>query len=43
MRDIYDFIHLNPLRAGLAEDLSALDRYPCCGHSFLINKSVSQR
>ena len=33
MRDIYEFIHLNSLRAGLAEDLSALDRYSWCGHS----------
>ena len=32
------YIHLNPLRAGLVEDLDALDKYPWSGHSVLIGK-----
>jgi len=30
------YIHLNPLRAGLAKNLAALDKYPYCGHSVLM-------
>jgi putative transposase len=33
LRELVRYIHLNPLRAGLVFDLSALDRYPWCGHS----------
>ncbi|HUV50154.1 MAG TPA: transposase [Anaerolineae bacterium] len=32
------YIHLNPLRAGLVEDLNALDKYPWSGHSVLMGK-----
>ena len=32
------YIHLNPLRAGLAADLPKLDRYPFCGHSVIMGK-----
>ncbi len=32
------YIHLNPLRARLVEDLKALDKYPWTGHSVLIGK-----
>ena len=38
LKELVRYIHLNPLRARLAEDLSALDRYPWCGHSVLMNK-----
>jgi putative transposase len=30
------YIHLNPLRAGLAPDIAQLNFYPWCGHSCLI-------
>jgi putative transposase len=32
------YIHLNPLRAGLVEDVKALGSYPYCGHSVLMGK-----
>lgn len=32
------YIHLNPLRAGIVEDLEALARYPWSGHSALMGK-----
>jgi len=32
------YIHLNPLRAGLVEDLNALDKYAWSGHSVLMGK-----
>ena len=32
------YIHLNPLRAKLVEDLKSLDKYPWSGHSVLIGK-----
>ena len=32
------YIHLNPLRARLVEDIRKLDRYPFCGHSILMGK-----
>ena len=36
MRELVRYIHLNPLRAGLVEDMKALDNYPYCGHNALI-------
>jgi hypothetical protein len=32
------YIHLNPLRGGLVEDLNALDRYTWTGHSALLGR-----
>jgi len=32
------YIHLNPLRAGLVEDVSELDSWPWSGHTALIGK-----
>ncbi len=32
------YIHLNPLRAGLVQDLAALDRYRWTGHSTLVGR-----
>ena len=40
LKELVRYIHLNPLRAGLADDLKALDRYPWCGHSVLMGKIV---
>lgn len=34
--ELVPYIHLNPLRAGLVEDLEALWRYKWCGHSELV-------
>jgi len=33
------YIHLNPLRAKLVEDLKALDQYPWTGHSAILGRS----
>jgi REP element-mobilizing transposase RayT len=35
-RELVRYLHLNPLRAGLVADLRALDRYPWCGHRWLL-------
>jgi hypothetical protein len=37
--ELVRYIHLNPVRAGLVEDLAALDRYPYSGHRVLVGKS----
>ena len=36
--ELVRYIHLNPLRAGLAEDMQALDDYPYSGHSVLVGR-----
>ena len=36
--ELIRYIHLNPLRAKLVEDLKALDKYPWTGHSVLLGK-----
>jgi putative transposase len=36
LRELVRYIHLNPLRAGLVEDMKALDTHPYCGHSALV-------
>ena len=35
-RELVRYIHLNPIRAGVLEKLSQLDRYPWCGHRTLL-------
>jgi len=37
-RELLRYIHLNPLRAMLVDDLRQLDRYPWCGHAVLMGK-----
>lgn len=37
-QELVRYIHLNPLRAGLTESLSQLDRYPWSGHSAIMGK-----
>lgn len=37
-RELVRYIHLNPLRAYLVSSLSALDRYPWCGHAVLMGQ-----
>ncbi len=36
LKELVRYIHLNPLRAGLFDDLSALDKYPYAGHSVIM-------
>lgn len=33
LKELVRYIHLNPLRKGIVEDLKALDKYHWCGHS----------
>jgi len=35
---LVSYIHLNPLRAGLAESLEDLERYPWSGHAVVMNR-----
>jgi len=37
-QELVRYIHLNPLRAGLVENLGQLDRYPWSGHGVLMGK-----
>lgn len=39
-KELVRHIHLNPLRAGLAADMTALDTYPWCGHGVLMNRTA---
>jgi len=39
--ELVRYIHLNPLRAGMVEDLRSLDSYPYCGHSRIMGKIKS--
>ncbi len=36
--ELIRYIHLNPLRAGLVKDFTALDSYPWSGHSVIMGK-----
>ena len=38
-KELVRYIHLNPLRAGLATDMMALDRFRFAGHSYIIGKN----
>ncbi|MBT9438945.1 MAG: transposase [Desulfobacterales bacterium] len=37
--ELVRYIHLNPLRAGLVQDIKQLERYQYCGHSVLMAKT----
>ncbi len=37
LKELVRYIHLNPLRAGLADDMEGPDKYPWCGHGVLMN------
>lgn len=37
-KELVRYIHLNPLRARIVDDMKELDRYDYCGHSTLIGK-----
>ncbi len=36
--ELVRYIHLNPLRAAMVEDLRSLDAYPYCGHSRIMGR-----
>ena len=36
--ELVRYIHLNPLRAGLVNDMKSLETYPWCGHRVLMGK-----
>jgi REP element-mobilizing transposase RayT len=38
-RELVRYIHLNPLRAGLVQSVTQLDRYQWCGHSALVGEA----
>jgi len=38
LRELVRYLHLNPLRARLVQDMEQLDRYPWTGHSALLNR-----
>ena len=40
--ELVRYIHLNPLRAGIVEDLRSLDGYPYCGHSRIMGRIKSR-
>ena len=40
--ELVRYIHLNPLRAGLVEDVEALSRYPYCGHSAVVGNITTE-
>ena len=40
--ELVRYIHLNPLRSGIVADISALDNYPFCGHSFVLRNSINK-
>ena len=38
LKELVRYIHLNPLRAGILEDLKELEAYPFSGHSAILGK-----
>lgn len=38
MLELVRYIHLNHLRASIVKSMEELDRYPWCGHAFLIGR-----
>jgi hypothetical protein len=39
LKELIRYIHLNPIRAGIVEDLKTLKSFPNCGHSVLMGKA----
>jgi REP element-mobilizing transposase RayT len=37
--ELVRYIHLNPLRSGVINELGLLDRYPYCGHAVILNNA----
>jgi hypothetical protein len=42
LRELVRYIHLNPIRAGLVQNLDELSRYRYCGHSALMGRTKRQ-
>ena len=42
LKELVRYLHLNPLRARLVEDMKKLDKHPWCGHSILMNKTKQE-
>lgn len=40
--ELVRYIHLNPIRAGLVNDMEQLDKYRWCGHSVLLGRETFQ-
>ena len=38
LKELVRYIHLNPIRAGLVNNLEELNKYPYCGHSVLMGR-----
>ena len=38
--ELVRYIHLNPLRVGVVDDIDSLDRYPFTGHSVLMGEQL---
>ena len=38
LKELVRYIHLNPLRAGLVDNMEGLDRYPFSGHCYIMGK-----
>ena len=36
--ELVRYIHLNPLRAGIVDEIKVLNKYPYCGHSVIMGK-----
>ena len=37
--ELVRYIHLNPVRAGMAQDMPALEKYPWCGHGVIMGRN----
>jgi REP element-mobilizing transposase RayT len=42
LKELVRYIHLNPLRANLVEDLNGLERFNWCGHGVLAGKRTNE-
>jgi len=42
LKELVRYLHLNPLRTRLVEDMKKLDKHPWCGHSILMNKTKQE-
>ena len=40
LKELVRYIHLNPLRASIAADMTELEKYPWCGHSAVMNQTA---
>jgi REP element-mobilizing transposase RayT len=36
LKELVRYLHLNPVRAGIVEDITQLNKYPYCGHSAIL-------